>query len=156
MTEYHLIYDLETGMIRWPGSGPEGHAAAQVLMEGTGIIIVPQEAYDGGAVNWSAIRDSYCARIDAEAVIHYPVRTEAQALKAAELEGSTGTNLIGAEAAATGVDEAIIRAAVAEQHAAWAAAFASIEGKRQATKAGIRAAEGFAAILAAAQVNWSA
>jgi hypothetical protein len=156
MTEYHFIYDLQTGLVRWPGSGPEGHAAQQVLMEGTGIIVVPQDGYDAGAVNWPAIREFYCARIDAEAAARYPVRTEAQALKAAELEGSTGTDLIGAEAAATGVDEAVIRAAVAAQHAAWAAAFARVEGKRQATKAGIRAAEGFAAILSAYAVDWTA
>lgn len=155
MTEYHLVYDLETGAVVWPGSGPEGHAAQQILTEGNGIIVVPQEGYNGGSINWPAIREFYCAHVDASAALRYPARTEAQALKAAELEGSTGTDLIGAEALATGVSVDDVRAAVQAQHTAWAIAYATIEGKRQGAKAVIRAAEGFAAILTAADVDWT-
>jgi hypothetical protein len=156
MTEYNFIFDLESGAMLWPGSGADGHAAGQELAEGTGIIVVPQNALSSAGINWPAIAEFYCARIDAAALLYYPTRTEAQALKAAELAGSTATDLIGAEAAATGVDIEVIRAAVAEAHAAWALAYAHVEGKRQAAKAEIRAAEGFAAILAASEVNWAA
>jgi hypothetical protein len=148
-----LVADAATGAILRAGQVPESLIPLQAA-EGQVAGEVPLHAIIP-AIDMDAIRDFYCGRVDAAAVPHYPARTPAQAMKAAEAAGTAEPVILAAEAAATGADLADITAAVSARHRAYLKAFAAVESRRQGAKAAIRTAETFPAVLAAAAIDWT-
>ncbi|CAN5334144.1 hypothetical protein BH10PSE12_BH10PSE12_02610 [soil metagenome] len=159
MTEFHLRYDLATGAPTYPGSGPaDGHAAQQQMTRDEageiveGILVIPQDGWNGREVNFPAIAAFYGARIDTAAAVRQvalrdPARAAIDRAQLAEASGTAGA-LIKAEAEATGKTIAAVKQSILDAHAAWLIAAAQIESQRKAEKARLAAATSLPEIVA--------
>ncbi|MBD8638287.1 MULTISPECIES: hypothetical protein [unclassified Sphingomonas] len=165
--EYWIVYDLATGAERWRGSGVTSAAAAQVLPEGLGIVLVPSQALEGEALDLDVLRNTASASIDAQAeVIRQSIltpgagqamtyqRKEAEA-RAWSLDNDTTTPFLSAEAGAREMTIADLAAEIIELADAWVAIGAAIEGLRMGAKAAVGRAANLGAIVAAGKVDWS-
>ena len=165
--EHWIVYDLESGDERWRGSGSVGSAAQQQLPEDLGVVIVPQAAIVGAALDLGVLRDTAAASIDAQAegvrqsiltpgagqAMTYQ-RKEAEA-RAWSLHNDTATPFLSAEAGARGMTIAELAAEIIELADAWVAIGAAIEGLRMGAKAAVGRAANLGAIVAAGKVDWS-
>jgi len=165
--EHWIVYDLESGDERWRGSGSIGSAAQQQLPEDLGVVIVPQAAIVGAALDLGVLRDTAAASIDAQAeVVRQSIltpgagqamtyqRKEAEA-RAWSLNNLTATPFLSAEAGARGMTIADLAAEIIELADAWVAIGAAIEGLRMGAKAAVGRAANLGAIVAAGKVDWS-
>jgi len=165
--EHWIVYDLETGDERWRGSGVVGSAALQHLPEELGVVVVPQAAIVGAALDLVVLRDTAAASIDAQAeLVRQSIltpgagqamtyqRKEAEA-RAWSLYNDTATPFLSAEASARGMTIADLAAEIIELADAWVAIGAAIEGLRMGAKAAVGRAANLGAIVAAGKVDWS-
>ena len=165
--EHWIIYDLASGEERWRGSGSVGSAAQQQLPEDLGVVIVPQAAIVGAALDLGVLRDTAAASIDAQAeVVRQSIltpgagqamtyqRKEAEA-RAWSLDNGTPTPFLTAEAGARGMTITDLAAEIIELADAWVAIGAAIEGLRMGAKAAVGRAANLGAIVAAGKVDWS-
>ncbi len=165
--EHWIVYDLETGDERWRGSGVAGSAALQEVPDDLGVVIVPQAAIVGAALDLDVLRDTAAASIDAQAeVIRQSIltpgagqamtyqRKEAEA-RAWSLDSDTTTPFLSAEASARGMTIADLAAEIITLADAWVAIGAAIEGLRMGAKAAVGRAANLGAIVVAGKVDWS-
>lgn len=167
MTQYWIVYDSTTGAEWFRGSGPDGAFAMQQPPEGAALIEVPGEAIQG-ATSLALIRQFYAARVDAEAeafrcrfitagsgqaITYIWKAQEATAFLADE---NADVPFLEAEATALGMTVADLAAEVAAATAQWGQIGKAIEARRRAAKKSISDAADFAALTAAATVDWNA
>jgi hypothetical protein len=169
VTEYYVVYDIETGQAVSRGEGPAGVAALQQLEEGMATMVVPRQAVQRkGEVNLDAIRISFAASVDQDAgrvrsmfITDAPGQMETYVRKEAEarrvLAGDvTPTLFLATEAAAIGQDLHSLAQEVVDQADAWQPLAARIEAARRASKEQLATATNLSAIAAAIQIDWAA
>ncbi|PZU10919.1 hypothetical protein [Sphingomonas sp.] len=174
MTDYWFVYDLATGALRWPGTGPEGSATAQVLPEGLGLIDMPFDAYTaltGAEPDLGPLKLYVKAMVDAAAGVlrkrhitdipgqqatYLTKAQEAKAWIAATDPDPADYPYLRHEADATGQTIAAVAADIVLVAGLWLEGDAMIEGARRGAAVAIAAATNVAQIVAAARIDWNA
>lgn len=166
--EHWIVYDAESGDVRWRGSGTAGSSAWQQLPGGAALIVVPQAVIAGQDIDLDALRAALAAEVDAmaervrsffltpgagQAMTYQRKEAEARAWTA---DNSVAMPFLSAEAPARGMTIAALAAEVIHLADAWTSTGAAIEGMRMGAKAAIAAADNLGAIVAASKVNWTA
>ncbi|MBB4858254.1 hypothetical protein HNO88_001573 [Novosphingobium chloroacetimidivorans] len=166
MTEYYVVYDIETGAEGHRAQGPEGAAMVQTLPEGKAAMIIPFAAFYTSPLDLDIIKVSYAASIDADAdkvrsmfITNTPGQMATYLQKEAEarrvLAGDTSdTVFLSAEAAAIGVSVADLAAEVVAQADQWRPLGAAIEAARRKAKVAVANATNLAELAAAAKIDW--
>jgi len=166
--EFYVVFDKQSGDLKWRGQGPEGCAAIQVLEDGLAAMVVPQEALRGADLDLDLIKSLTAKQVDgaAEAFrLHFVSDGAGQMLtyqyKAAEaaaylMDSSAPVPFLAAEAEARNMTIADLAAEVAARVAQWTLIGSRIEGLRMGAKAALIAAANLAEISAALAVDWNA
>ncbi len=169
MSEYFVVYDNTTGAVRWRGEGPSGITSLQTPPPGLSAVKVPQAALLGEELDLAPMKAEAIEWIDARAeAIANRFLTPGSAQMATYLRkeaearawtpGADPTNFpfLSAVAAATDVTLEALVAEVLALADAWVTIGALIDATRMKAKKDVRDAPNLLALIAAANVDWSA
>ncbi|WP_333840468.1 hypothetical protein [Novosphingobium sp.] len=165
--EYWIVFRADDGVELVRGSSPTaGTAAAQVLLEGQDLMVVPEAAVRTLPADLQVIQQDLHEQVDREAeaarsefltagagmaLVYLLKQREAAALADDE---DAPAPLLSAEAAAIGTDVATLAAQVRVADARWLQAAALIEAARRGAKVAISQATSLPALKAAASIDW--
>lgn len=165
--EFWIIYDLETGLELYAGSGAAGSTIYQQVPDGAGIVQVPQAVILQMPRNLDALRAASVLSIDNQAevarsryVTALPAQIGTYVLKEAAARAwladpSASTAMLEPEASARGMTIAALAAEVVAMADEWVRLSGAIEGLRFAAKTRLAQATTIGAIVAAATIDWS-
>ena len=167
--EYWIVYDTNTGEVRFRGAGGPGSAALQETSQGLAVLQVPYASVADSNLNLEPIREGLIGLVNHAAgqfrmQFITDVAGQQASYLAKEAEAKAWTSdadptdfpFLAAEAEYTATPIAEIAALVLATAAAWRGLAAQIEGRRRGAMVALAAATNVADLVRAAAVDWTA